>query len=172
MLFITYLMILAGFSKTIVNESLFNYYWTKIVIIAILLYLLKTLLQEKSWLNKGFDYQNISKYKRFLSIIVGVPLLLTLLLERGIPIFLHHLFSKPSKKIVSIEKKIDWHSLYCNHGVVLKDYDSFNGRVCGLKEDVFHKVSSGDKIILYGNSSIFGFDYDKYTMLKDNTKSQ
>ena len=159
-------MILGGFSKTIVNEILFNYYWTKILIILIVLYLLRALLQEKSWLNKSFDYQNTSKYTRYLSTIIGVPILLIILLERGIPIFFHQFFSKPSEKTVYIQKKIDWHGPFCNNGVLLKGYDGFNGRICDLKEDTLHNISKKDKIVLYGYSSIFGFDYNKYTYIK------
>ncbi len=166
MFFFLYLIILGVFSKTIVNKSLFDFYWTKILTIMLVIYFITILFNNNSWLNRSYNFQNISKTKRFLSIIIGIPLIITLIFERGIPIFLHQLIAKPSQKLVIVNRKIKGYRKSCKNGVVIVGYsDTYNGRVCGLKADLIKKISKGDKIILFGESSLFGFSYHKYSYI-------
>lgn len=159
----SFLLLWGVFSKTIVNEDIFIYHWTKILTFIITIYLLNLSFKSDSWLQKGFNVQkNNSKIKKVISIIIGVPILSTIFLEMSVPAALHYFFSKPSEKIVIIEKKLQGHRLYCHNGVILKGHDSLNGRVCGLDDTTINKISSGDKLVLSGNTSIFGFTYNKY----------
>ena len=162
-LILSFLLLWGAFSKLIVNENLFIYHWSKILTLILTIYLLNLLFKKNSWLQKGFKLQNgNSKIKQALSIIIGVPILSIIFLERSVPTTLHYFFSKPSEQIVTIEKKIEGRRKFCDNGAIIKNYNSFNGKICGLDDDIINKISTGDKLVLFGNSSIFGFTYDKY----------
>jgi len=159
-------MILGVFNQTIVNENLFGFYWTKILTIVIVIYFVIISFNDNSWLSKSYNFQKNSKIKKFLSIAIGIPMIITIILERGVPIFLHQLIAKPSKKTVIVNKKIEGYRKSCKNGVTLVGYsDTYNGRLCGLEADMLATISKGDKIILFGENSIFGFSYHKYSYI-------
>ena len=162
-LILSFMLLFGAFSKIIVSESFFIYHWTKILTLIITIYLLNISFKKNSWLQKGFELQsNNSKIKQFFSIIIGIPILSTIFLETSVPATLHYFFSKPSEKIVTIEKKLKGYRQFCHNGVIVKYYDIFNGRVCGLDDAIINKISSRNKLVLYGDYSKFGFTYDKY----------
>lgn len=159
------LLFWATFGKIIVNEKLFIYNWSNILAIAITIWMFVSMFNPDSRLRKSVEKSNKNIVVTSIAILIAMPFLVKITVEQGLPIFFHHVTKEPSQIEGVIEEKVSFRR--CRQGVQLKGYDYFsNGRVCGLSKDILDVAEYGDKLILIGEKSPFGFTYSSYRFEK------
>lgn len=109
-----------------------------------------------------------------LSLIVVVPLFLYTSIARGLPILLHHVLSAPGEMTVTIRSKASSFSTKncLSGGVRVEEYVYLmNDHLCGFKQAYWENFKPGDKLILQGKKSSFGFSYKRYALIKSGHQS-
>jgi hypothetical protein len=153
------------FYDIIVNEELFSNNWTWYLAIFFTLLSLYTLYKPNSKMRKQIEEQGNSVFLTTISFLIMIPLLTIITLQKSIIVPLHIMTKSPSKMTVEIETSISTRG--CRGGVKLLGYKKFmNGRVCGLRKDTLSKIRKGDRLVLKGEKSLFGFTYDAYILIQ------
>ncbi len=168
-LFIVWLIFLIwGMLSTIlVNEEFFIYNLTNILamiftILSIFYFFIKP--------NKFYQeyYKGKNKFFLLISFIITIPLLTKIFFERSVPILLHSLSNTSSEKIVIISKKSIGGRM-CRNKISLEGYISFlNGDICNLSQEFYSSIEVGNKLRIFGKSSIFGFTIEKVVINRKN----
>lgn len=93
-----------------------------------------------------------------------VPLMTLPFCMYGLPLVLHKVASNEARVVVTVSHaSFPFKRKRCSGKVYIEEY-RLNGeqRVCGIQEEQWSALASGDKIILFGDKSIFGFTYERY----------
>lgn len=165
LLFLLFLLIfIIGFFNSIfVNPGLFIYHWDKVLIIFITILTIKKVSDKDSIISKGFHYKNQKRnIKTFMSILIGIPILLSILIHISIPSIMHKLVAKESTKSVIVSKKTNREKRCLTY---IYTTDKTVKGFC-INKDIYDNIHIGDRLLLKGTSSIFGFSLDR--VIKDN----
>lgn len=126
------------------------------------------LLQSKNTSKKRILNQSKSIILTSLGLILVFPLMTKVFFEESLMRFLHEFSStKEVSKTVTVGKKTVYK--FCWKGVHIKDTSfTSRARICGLSEDILTKLKEGDKVILIGLDSPFGFELKSLQTSKAN----
>lgn len=153
------------FYDIIVNEEIFSNNWTWYPAIFFTLLSLYALYKPNSKMRKRVEQQGNSVFFTTISLLIMIPLLTIITLQKSIIVPLHLITKSPSEMTVEVEKSISIRG--CRNGVKLLGYKNFmNGMVCGLRKDTLSKLRNGDILVLKGEKSVFGFTYDAYMLIQ------
>lgn len=145
-------------------------YWSNIFSISFAILGVYFLFQTRRYSVK----QGKSVFLSSLGLLLVIPLMTKIFFEESLMRFLHQFSStREISKTVTIGKKTAYK--FCWKGIHLKDPNfTSRARICGLSEDTLHQLKEGDKVVLKGISSSFGFDvkYFSYKGKKKETKKQ
>ncbi|ABV88143.1 hypothetical protein [Shewanella pealeana] len=170
------LMMIAVFSNTLVNDEIYEplSLFAAVLSVVLLVAMFWGLKQKNSWLRVNLDNQPRSPVKVILSVTIGIPILLHFSLAKGLPVLLHILLADKAIMIATIDdKRFGYYSRTCDGGLYLGGYSFWgNDYICGIKKEDWDSYQSGDKLALYGDKSILGFTYQKYTLLTDELLQQ
>lgn len=164
-IFFALVLLWGALNHIIINEDIFIYNWQYIFSILFFIFILIKLF-------KTSNLKLPRKTKELAILLFGIPLIIymfsAIVLEKTIPSLLHIMISKPGKLIVSIDKKTHKTRRNCHNGFKLKNYNNLlNGELCYLDNKMWSTLKPGDRLILSGNKSIFGFTV-KYILPYDN----
>ena len=161
---VSFLILILGFFNSIfVNPSLFIYHWDSILIIVLTIFTLKKAFDKDSMIAKGFHYKDKkSDIQIFISILVGIPILLSIFIHISLPSLMHKVVNKELMKRVIISQKThkEKHCL-----TYIYTTDEVVKGFC-IDKDIYNSVDVGDRLLLKGTSSIFGFSLNQ--VLKDD----
>ncbi|MEZ9595902.1 hypothetical protein AB4298_14800 [Shewanella sp. 10N.261.52.F9] len=170
------LMMVAVFSDTLVNDVLYEplSFFAASLSVLLLFALFWGLRQKNSWLRVNLDNQPRSPIKVILSVTIGIPILLHFSIAKGLPVLLHSFVADKAVVIATIDdKRFGYYSRTCDGGLYLQGYRFWgNDYICGISKQDWDSYQSGDKLALYGENSLFGFTYQKYTLLTDELLQQ
>ncbi|MGS0682363.1 hypothetical protein ACVBIL_14510 [Shewanella sp. 125m-7] len=170
------LMLVAVFSNTLVNDEVYEQLSLVAAVLSVLLLVAMFwgLKQKNSWLRVNLDNQPRSPVKIILSVTIGIPILLHFSLAKGLPVLLHILLADKAIMIATIDDKhFGFYSRSCDGGLYLRGYRFWgNDYICGISKQDWDSYQSGDKLALYGDKSLMGFTYQKYTLLTDELLQQ
>ncbi|WP_299803200.1 hypothetical protein [uncultured Shewanella sp.] len=170
------LMMIAVFSNTLVNDVLYERLslFAATLSLLLLIALFWGLKQKNSWIRVNLDNQPRSPIKVILSVTIGIPILLHFALAKGLPVLLHSFTADKAVVIATIDdKRFGYYSRTCDGGLYLGGYRFWgNDYICGIKKEDWDSYQSGDKLALYGDKSLFGFTYQKYTLLTNELLQQ
>ncbi|ABZ77481.1 hypothetical protein Shal_2932 [Shewanella halifaxensis HAW-EB4] len=170
------LMLVAVFSSTLVDDEIYEQIslFSAVLSVVLLVGMFWGLKQKNSWLRAHLDNQPRHPLKVILSMVIGLPLLLHFSLAKGLPVLLHTLLAEKAVIVATIDdKRFGYYSRTCDGGLYLGGYRFWgNDYICGIKKEDWDSYQSGDKLALYGDKSILGFTYQKYTLLTDELLQQ
>lgn len=109
-----------------------------------------------------------------LGSIVVVPLFLYTAIAKGLPILCHHVLSAPGQITVTVQSKASsFSSKNCAAGGIrIQEYAYLmNDDLCGFKQSHWENFKHGDKLILQGKKSSFGFSYKRYALVNSGHQS-
>lgn len=154
----------AAVKNVIINEKLFENSWNNylalFLTITLMIFVFYKYKTDKKYVER-LEERKQGKFKTFISILIAVPLFSKLYTDVVLIVILHTLSTGYSTdKIVYVEEVISQKN--CRNGIRLTGYEMLgNGKVCSIPKDVLSKIEYGQKIILYGKETFFGFSPKK-----------
>lgn len=120
----------------------------------------------------GFSKSRWKRWRMILGFAFIVWLFIHNAIARGLPIFCHYLVSSPGEITVTVTAKAsEYKTKGCSSGrVTLTEFGSiWNSDLCGLQQAHWQRLKPGDKLLLQGQKSIFGFSVKRYGLIgRDN----
>ncbi|GIU38114.1 hypothetical protein L2719_07225 [Shewanella schlegeliana] len=170
------LMLVAVFSNTLVNDEVYEQLslFAAVLSLLLLIAMFWSLKQKHSWLRIKLDNPPRSPIKVILSVTIAIPILLHFSLAKGLPVVIHTLLADKAVVVATIDdKRFGYYSRTCDGGLYLQGYRFWgNDYICGISKQDWDSYQSGDKLVLYGDKSLMGFTYQKYTQLTDELLQQ
>ncbi|MBU2952741.1 hypothetical protein [Marinobacter sp. F3R08] len=141
--------------------------WVGLIIsIPLTVWALVRLFTDGSSARKHFKTKNSIWFAVF-AFTAGIPMIVTMAVYKGIPVFGHLFYSEPAIVEVTVERKRSrFHVrgyIFCEGIFYAKEFkSSFDNSICGLEKNDWYNLKIGDKVTLTGNISSFGFMYSDY----------
>ncbi len=90
---------------------------------------------------------------------VAAIMCFTLPLARGLPVALHYMTAEDGgEMVVTVEKKTS--RKHCRRGAYIEEFTyMFNNEICGISKKYWEQLEPGQKLLLKGPVSDFGFTY-------------
>lgn len=129
-------------------------------------------LQVVAIINQGHKYREKLQRRRikplvaFFAVLFGTPLFTTFAIYKGLPPTLNYFLGEPGSIQVSVLGKYHTHNrINCKGKVWLAEYRAFsNNYFCGIHEDHWNKIKTGDRLLLKGKLSRFGIQIHGYSI--------
>lgn len=158
------LALVGTFSSVLLHESYLQYYsiFIALVAIGVLVYFLRFVYVHKTRF-RGFSF---ILFACFCTGIFSLFIFFTFI--RGLPTALHYLSAKASVQAFTVEKKYShYEQAYCFGGIRLQEFQFYlNREICGLQKQDWQQLKKGDKLLLLGKRSPFGFTFKQYQKIK------
>ena len=165
-------LMFASIKKNILvnNDIMLLFLWCGIAYASIiLLIIIYSLFKNNSQLRKNWESVFNRIWVILFACIVIMPFISIISFSIGIPATLHFITAKDSEITVTVRKKHHTFlggSNHCDGGVRLKEYKYFiNDKICNITEFDWDRLEVGNKILLIGKKSPFGFTIEKYKKL-------
>lgn len=129
-----------------------------------------TIVNQGTTYTKKLRRRGVKPLTAFLVSIVAVPAFTTFAFYKGLPRAINYFISEPGEITVTVRaKRNPYRSRDCSGKLWLDEYKYFaNDFICGVKKEHWEMLESGDKLILVGMVSTFGFEFKGYTIQAAN----
>lgn len=146
----------------LVPNSFFIYNWQNILSLALCLFMLLSIIHPKGFFSKEIERKKLNPLFAGFGFVLVTFAFSNLLFEKSLPLHLHKI---SKKEIVTIEGTIDKVSIVSSKGELFKykckyktiQVKGFKGEICGVPRHIIDNLYEGDKLILIGGKSSFGF---------------
>ncbi len=146
----------------IVLDSFFKYNWQIIISTILSLFVLLSIVRPKGYLNKEIEIKKLNPLFTGLSLVFVTFLFFKYFSENALPLHLHRIFNK---EIATKEVEVERINIVFTKGEILKNkckyktirIKNYKGEICGVSKEVIDYLYEGDKLLLVGEESFFGF---------------
>jgi len=103
-----------------------------------------------------------------LGLLLVIPTLFIVGLGKGLPYIEHYLRAHEGEMLLTISGKgHSYRQRHCSGRIEFKDYPYlFNDEICGIQETDWDSIQPGQKILLIGKQSDYGFSVERYQLLE------
>ncbi|MCP4970492.1 MAG: hypothetical protein GY932_07865 [Arcobacter sp.] len=165
-------------SKVIVNKEIFENSWNNYLVATLAIVLIIRMeydLRTNENFFESLKKTNTSKIKIYLIILIFIPLLGKMFTDRALMVVLHTIVDKQAISKTEYIKDIregGGYRDFCYNRIELVGYDMLinGGYVCGVSKKAIKRLKKGQKIILYGDKSYFGFTPKSFSYDEEGKK--
>lgn len=108
------------------------------------------------------------RWTAVLGLFLLIPTLFILGIAKGLPFIGHYFTAHDAEMTLTIARKSSsYHQRYCSGRIEFKAYPYlFNDEVCGIQKADWETIQPGEKIVLIGKQSKYGFTVERYRLME------
>ena len=121
-------------------------------------------------MEKTLSQRGKRKWPVILGMALVFPIIFVLGFAKGIPLTEHYIFAKDAEIMLTVDRKgSSYYSKHCSGELYFREYPYlFNDSICGIQKADWEAIHAGQKIVLIGDQSHFGFVTKSYRVESDS----
>lgn len=155
------------FSRTLIYQWFLDLFFYPVLLMSLVVASVvayQILFRVRDRVEGELKKRNKKLWTGVIGVYIFVPIFFYSALLKGVPVLIHSLTYSSSEVHLKVRKKSYRYSVkHCRSGAIfIEGYDYFlNDKLCGFIKSDWESIAAGDRIILMGKVSKFGFTVNK-----------